>query len=70
MELNHPTKVGLHNPPSSSQSKATRELNSSKGNDHREVTLEPYFSKKCQVCFVSDKIELSLAFIMTMLRLG
>ncbi|XVE99534.1 hypothetical protein REPUB_Repub03eG0207300 [Reevesia pubescens] len=53
VELNHPTKVGLHNPTSSSLSKATRELNLSKGNNYREVTsgdktLEPYFSKKCQ----------------------
>ncbi|XVF23855.1 hypothetical protein REPUB_Repub13aG0075600 [Reevesia pubescens] len=53
MELNHPTKVALHNPPSSSLSKATGELNLLKGNDCREVTfgdktLEPYFNKKCQ----------------------
>ncbi|OMO96934.1 siRNA-mediated silencing protein NRDE-2 [Corchorus olitorius] len=52
MELNPPTKVNLHNPPSS-LSKATRELNLSKGSDYREVTsgnmtLEPYFSRKCQ----------------------
>ncbi|XWS74994.1 hypothetical protein CRYUN_Cryun01aG0047000 [Craigia yunnanensis] len=50
---NHPTKVGLHNPPRSSLSKATRELKLSKSNDYHEVTsgdktLEPYFSKKCQ----------------------
>ncbi|XVE69144.1 hypothetical protein DITRI_Ditri09bG0127000 [Diplodiscus trichospermus] len=53
MELNHPTRVGLHNPPSSSLSKAKRKLNSSKDNEYREVTsgdktLEPYFSKKSQ----------------------
>ncbi|KAK6228013.1 hypothetical protein SCA6_000353 [Theobroma cacao] len=52
-ELNHPTKVGLHNPPSSSQSKATRELNLTKGSNGCEVisgdkTLEPYYSEKCQ----------------------
>ncbi|XP_022765189.1 uncharacterized protein LOC111310225 isoform X2 [Durio zibethinus] len=53
VELNHPTEVGLNNPPSSSLSKATRELNLAKGNDYLEVTsgdktLGPYFSKKFQ----------------------
>ncbi|MBA0630366.1 hypothetical protein Godav_002478 [Gossypium davidsonii] len=53
VELNHPTKVGLSNPRSSSPSKAVRELNLSKGNDYREVTsgdktLDPHFSKRSQ----------------------
>ncbi|MBA0781490.1 hypothetical protein Gotri_002414, partial [Gossypium trilobum] len=53
VELNHPTKVGLSNPRSSSPSKAVRELNLSKGNDYREVTsgdktLGPHFSKRSQ----------------------
>lgn len=76
-ELNHPTKVGLHNPPSSSQSKATRELNLTKGSNGCEVisgdkTLEPYYSEKCQVCFIMyGDIILGTLFgiIMTILRL-
>ncbi|KAK5835455.1 Golgi to ER traffic 4 [Gossypium arboreum] len=53
VELNHPTKVGLSNPRSSSPSKAVRELNLSKGNDYREVTsgdktLDPHLSKRSQ----------------------
>ncbi|XVF83625.1 hypothetical protein PTKIN_Ptkin16aG0504600 [Pterospermum kingtungense] len=48
MESDHPTKVGLHNRPSSSLRKATGELNLSKGNDYREVRREPSFSQKCQ----------------------